>query len=71
MSRILHKSCVRQSTVPYHVEVAEQELGADETVDYAKEDFGTMYMDKPFDVIMDSVGGAAYVNTHAITEHCY
>ena len=39
-----------------------QELGADETVDYTKEDFSAKYKDKPFDVIMDSVGGAAPVD---------
>lgn len=41
--------------------LAAQELGADETVDYTKEDFSAKYKDKPFDVIMDSVGGAAPV----------
>ena len=40
---------------------AEQELGADETVDYTKEDFSTTYKDKPFDVIVDPIGGAAHV----------
>ena len=34
-----------------------QELGADETVDYTKEDFAQKYKDKPFDVIVDPIGG--------------
>ena len=35
-----------------------QELGADETVDYTKEDFAQKYKDQPFDVIVDPIGGA-------------
>ncbi|CAK0787537.1 hypothetical protein CVIRNUC_010757 [Coccomyxa viridis] len=34
-----------------------QELGADETVDYTKEDFAQKYKDQPFDVIVDPIGG--------------
>ena len=36
-----------------------QELGADETVNYRKQDFADVYKDKPFDYIFDSVGGKA------------
>ena len=35
-----------------------QELGADETVDYTKEDFAHKYKDQPFNVIVDPIGGA-------------
>ncbi|CAL5224697.1 g7424 [Coccomyxa viridis] len=34
-----------------------KELGADETVDYKNEDFSVKYKDKPFDVIVDPIGG--------------
>ncbi|KAK9905007.1 hypothetical protein WJX75_007606 [Coccomyxa subellipsoidea] len=34
-----------------------KELGADEVVDYQKENFAEIYKDKPFDLILDSVGG--------------
>ncbi len=46
-----------------------QELGADETVDYTKEDFSAKYKDQPFDVIMDSIGGAALSTLHAYAGH--
>lgn len=35
-----------------------QELGADEVVDYRTEEFAERYKDKPFDLVIDSVGGA-------------
>lgn len=35
-----------------------QELGADEVVDYRTEDFAERYKDKPFDLVIDSLGGA-------------
>ncbi len=34
-----------------------QELGADEVVDYQTEDFVAKYKDKPFDLVIDAVGG--------------
>ncbi|BDA49570.1 Reticulon-4-interacting protein 1, mitochondrial [Coccomyxa sp. Obi] len=34
-----------------------KELGADEVVNYRSEDFAEMYKDKPFDLVIDSVGG--------------
>ena len=37
-----------------------QELGADETVDYTKEDFAQKYKDQPFDVIVDPIGGVSF-----------
>lgn len=37
-----------------------QELGADEVVDYQKENFAEIYKDKPFDLILDSVGGVPH-----------
>ncbi len=40
-----------------------QELGADETINYRKQDFADVYKDKPFDYIFDSVGGKAYFST--------
>ena len=50
-------------SVKVQVLLASQELGADETVDYSTEDFSTRYKDQPFDVIMDSVGGATCLNS--------
>lgn len=38
-----------------------QELGADETVDYTKDDFAQKYKNQPFDVIVDPIGGALLV----------
>ena len=40
-----------------------QELGADEVVDYRTEDFAERYKDKPFDLVIDSLGGV--VSCHA------
>ncbi|EIE19171.1 putative zinc-binding dehydrogenase [Coccomyxa subellipsoidea C-169] len=34
-----------------------KELGADEVVDYQTEDFAAKYKDKPFDLVIDAVGG--------------
>ncbi|KAK9904692.1 hypothetical protein WJX75_000655 [Coccomyxa subellipsoidea] len=34
-----------------------KELGADEVVDYRTEDFAERYKDKPFDLVIDSLGG--------------
>lgn len=35
-----------------------QELGADEVVDYSTQRVDELYKDKPFDVVIDPVGGA-------------
>ena len=35
-----------------------QELGADEAFDYTNGDFAEHYADKPFDIIVDVIGGA-------------
>ena len=35
-----------------------QELGADEVVDYSAQRVDELYKNKPFDVVVDSVGGA-------------
>lgn len=48
-----------------------QELGryVDEIVDYTKEDFSQKYKDSPFNLIIDSIGGAAALQgMHAL--HC-
>lgn len=43
-----------------------QELGADETVDYTKEDFAEKYKDKPFDVIVDPIGGEVEKKSYTV-----
>ena len=49
----------------------------DEIVDYTKEDFSQKYKDAPFDVIVDSIGGAAALQrmhaaecTCIVQDHC-
>ena len=34
-----------------------QELGADEVLNYKEEDFAQKYQDKPFDLVIDPIGG--------------
>ncbi len=43
-----------------------QELGADETVDYSKEDFAEKYKGKPFDVIVDPIGGEVEKKSYTV-----
>ena len=45
---------------------ATQELGADETVDYTKEDFAERYKDKAFDVIVDPIGGEVEKKSYTV-----
>lgn len=40
-----------------------QELGADEVVNYREEDFSEKYKDKPFDLVIDCIGGLHCQNT--------
>lgn len=56
-----------------------QELGADEAFDYTAGDFAKHFADKPFDIIVDVVGGTkgpccitSCVNATSlgITQHC-
>ena len=42
-----------------------QELGADEVVNYREEDFSEKYKDKPFDLVIDCIGGVHAPNTEA------
>ena len=44
----------------------QQDIGADETIDYRSQDFAEVYADKPFDYIFDSVGGVPAICTHAV-----
>jgi hypothetical protein len=37
--------------------VSLQELGADEVLNYKEEDFAEKYKDKPFDLVIDPIGG--------------
>ena len=39
-----------------------QSLGADEVVDYTKEDFAQKYKDEPFNAIVDLIGGDTELN---------
>ena len=49
-----------------------QELGADEVVDYQTEDFAEKYKDKPFDLILDPVGGAlSALQAHTVTSKTF
>lgn len=41
-----------------------QSLGADEVVDYTKEDFAEKYKDDPFDAIVDLIGGETEVKSY-------
>lgn len=43
-----------------------QELGADEVVNYREEDFSEKYKDKPFDIVVDCIGGM-----HTPASPCY
>lgn len=61
--RALH-ACQRRPSICLHD--ATQELGADETVDYTKEDFAQKYKDKPFDVIVDPIGGEVEKKSYTV-----
>ncbi len=37
-----------------------QELGADEVLNYKEEDFAEKYKDKPFDLVIDPIGGGHF-----------
>lgn len=43
-----------------------QGLGADEVVDYTKEDFAAKYKDAPFDAIVDLVGGDSELKSYQV-----
>ena len=61
--KALHARQKRPSTCLHD---ATQELGADETVDYSKEDFAEKYKDKPFDVIVDPIGGEVEKKSYTV-----
>lgn len=42
---------------PANQEFIKQELGADEVLDYRKQDVETEYKDNKFDIVVDCVGG--------------
>ena len=43
-----------------------QSVGADEVVDYTKEDFSEKYKDKPFDAIVDLIGGDVELKSYNV-----
>ena len=43
-----------------------QSVGADEVVDYTKEDFSEKYKDKPFDAIVDLIGGDVELRSYNV-----
>lgn len=43
-----------------------QSLGADEVVDYTKEDFAEKYKAAPFDAIVDLIGGETEVKSYGV-----
>lgn len=40
-----------------HYCCAAQDLGADEVLDYTKQSVDQVYKDKPFDAVIDQIGG--------------
>ncbi|BDA49569.1 NADPH-dependent alkenal/one oxidoreductase, chloroplastic [Coccomyxa sp. Obi] len=70
LAKVHFKAYVVATAGPDNQKFVKEEMGADEVVNYKKEDFSEKYKDKPFDLVIDPIGGVVEDKSYTVlTEH--
>ncbi|EIE19170.1 NAD(P)-binding protein [Coccomyxa subellipsoidea C-169] len=66
LAKVRFKAYVVTTAGPANQTFIKEELGADEVLNYKEEDFAEKYKDKPFDLVIDAIGGTVEDKSYTV-----